>query len=247
MLVHSSKGRFEVMIVAPRSWRWLMSPKRSSALADEPEEEFGAGLRQGHEARFIDDEQFASGELPLQSQQPPVVLGLDHLAHDGGGGDEAGLDAALARGGPMPEATCVLPVLLGPRAMTFSRWATNSPRARSRASFLFRAGRASKSKLSGLFAAGSSPWCRHRFEAHGGRGLDPPLDHPSLAVEQFELDQPGEVADMVHALGGALPGELLVLAQHRGQLQLLQVVAQQDLRRLPEGAGHQVLPVTSAM
>jgi hypothetical protein len=60
-------------------------------------------------------------------------------------------------------------------------------------------------------------------------------------------DQPGEVADMVHAFGGALPGELLMLAQHRGQLQLLEMVAQEDLRRLLDGAGHQDLPVISAM
>jgi hypothetical protein len=52
---------------------------------------------------------------------------------------------------------------------------------------------------------------------------------------------------MVHALGGALPGKFLVLAQHGGQLQLLQVVAQEDLRRLLDGAGHQVLPVIRAM
>ena len=49
----------------------------------------------------------------------------------------------------------------------------------------------------------------HRREL---RRLDPPFDHPRLAVEQLEPDQPGEVADMVHALGGALSGELLVLA-----------------------------------
>ncbi len=52
----------------------------------------------------------------------------------------------------------------------------------------------------------------HRGEL---RRLDAAVNHPSLAVEQFELDQPGEVADMVDAFGGALPGELLMLALRR--------------------------------
>jgi hypothetical protein len=88
------------------------------------------------------------------------------------------------------------------------------------------------------------------FEALHGRelrSLDAAVDHPRLTVEQFELDQPGEVADMIHALCGALAGELLMLAQDGGQLQLLQMVAQEDLRHLLDGAGHQVLPVISAM
>jgi len=36
---------------------------------------------------------------------------------------------------------------------------------------------------------------------------------------------------MVQALGRALPGDLLVLAQDGEQLQLLEMVAQQDFRR----------------
>jgi hypothetical protein len=97
---------------------------------------------------------------------------------------------------------------------------------------------ASKWKLSRVFSAGSSPWCRHWSEAHGGRRLDPAVDHPGLSIEKLELDQPGEVADMVHAFGRALPGYLLVLAQDGGQLQLLEVMAEQDLRRLIGRGAH---------
>jgi len=60
-------------------------------------------------------------------------------------------------------------------------------------------------------------------------GLDAPLHHAALAVDQLHLDQPGEVAHMVHALQGALPGELLMLAQDRRKLQRLQMGAEQDL------------------
>jgi hypothetical protein len=95
---------------------------------------------------------------------------------------------------------------------------------------------ASKSKLSRLLGEGSEPSSRHAFETDGERGLDAPLDHAGLAVEQLQLDQPGEVADVIDVLDGALPGQLVMLAQHGRQLELAQVMAQQDLRRLGRGA-----------
>ncbi len=49
---------------------------------------------------------------------------------------------------------------------------------------------------------------------------------------------------MVDVLGRALPGQPLVLAQRRRQLQLLEVVAQQDLGRLG-GGGHAGAPASS--
>src|SRR5687768_6238174 len=48
----------------------------------------------------------------------------------------------------------VLPVPLGPSAMTLSRRPTYSPRASSRTSILFKAARAAKSKLSRFFTVG---------------------------------------------------------------------------------------------
>jgi putative transposase len=56
---------------------------------------------------------------------------------------------------PIPRATCVLPVPLGPRAMTFSRRSMNSPRASSMVSALLRDGIAVKSKLSRLLVTGN--------------------------------------------------------------------------------------------
>ena len=83
-----------------------------------------------------------------------------------------------------------------------------------------------KSKLSRLFTAGNL------------RLLDPPLDHPPLPLDQLQLGQPQQVAGMVDALGGALPGELVVLAQEGRQLQRLQVMGEQNLRRV----GHDAAP-----
>ena len=41
---------------------------------------------------------------------------------------------------------------------------------------------------------------------------------------------------MVDAFGGALPGQLVVLAQEGRQLQRLEVVREQNLRRVAHGA-----------
>ena len=47
---------------------------------------------------------------------------------------------------------------------------------------------------------------------------------------------------MIHALGGALPGELVVLAQEGRQLQRLEVMRQQELGRV----AHAAAPPSSA-
>ena len=68
--------------------------------------------------------------------------------------------------------------------------------------------------------------------------LDTPLDHSAFPVDQFQFDQPGQELDMVLPFAGALPGELVILAQERGQLQGLEMVGQKD----PGSVGHAALP-----
>ena len=67
------------------------------SLAEDLEQQLGAGLRQWHIAEFVDDEQLVTGELALQAQKPFLVAGLDQLMHEGGGGREAGRQTLLAR------------------------------------------------------------------------------------------------------------------------------------------------------
>jgi hypothetical protein len=72
-------------------------------------------------------------------------------------------------------------------------------------------------------------------EALGGRELcclDAALDHPALAVDQLQLHQPGEELHMILPLGGALAGELGVFPEEGRQLQRLEVVVEQQLRRV---------------
>ena len=53
------------------------------------------------------------------------------------------------------------------------------------------------------------------------RLLDPTLHYAPLAVDQLQFGQAQQKADMIEAFGGALPSELVVLAQERRQLERL--------------------------
>ena len=92
-------------------------------------------------------------------------------------------------------------------------------------------GRARKSKLSRLFD-GREPGL-----------LDPPLDHPPLPLDQLQFGKAQQVTGVVDALGGALPGELVILAQESRQLERLQMMGEQKLRRV----GHDAAPVSSSI
>ena len=61
--------------------------------------------------------------------------------------------------------------------------------------------------------------------------LDPALDNTPFPVDQFQFDQAQQIAGMIDAVAGAFASDLVILAQDGRQLQLLEVVAEQHLRR----------------
>src|SRR6266478_6636112 len=69
---------------------------------------------------------------------------------------------------------------------------------------------------------------------------DPTLDHAPFAVDQLQFGQAQQKADVIEALGGALPSELVVFAQECRQLERLQVMSEQQLGRI----GHDAAPVS---
>ena len=81
------------------------------------------------------------------------------------------------------------------------------------------------------------------FDRRELRFLDPPLDHPPLPLDQLQFGKPEQIADMIDALGGALPGELVVLAQEGRQLERLEVVGEQKLG----GVTHDATPLSRSM
>jgi hypothetical protein len=50
------------------------------------------------------------------------------------------------------------------------------------------------------------------FETNGERSLDATLDHPALALDQFQLAEPQQILRVILALGRALPREFGVFA-----------------------------------
>ena len=66
------------------------------ALAEHFEQQFGAGLGQRHEVKFVDDQKLVGGELSLEPQQLLVIAGLDEFVDQRGGGDEADRETLLA-------------------------------------------------------------------------------------------------------------------------------------------------------
>ncbi len=68
----------------------------------------------------------------------------------------------------------------------------------------------------------------------GGKGAN--LAEMSHLVDQFQFQQPEQVAGMIDAALRALARHLVVLAQDRRQLQLLEVVPEKNLERAGPGA-----------
>ncbi len=99
-----------------------------------------------------------------------------------------------------------------PSAMTFSRRATYSERASSSTRVLLSEGMAVKSKLSRLLTAGNLASLIRRSTLRRSR-----FDH-------LQFRQSQQVTGMVDSFGGALAGQLVVLAQEGRQPQCLQVM-----------------------
>ena len=124
-----------------------------------------------------------------------------------------------------PSAIWVLPEPLLPSARMFSRRRIYSQRASSRTSILLRLG--DRGEVERVEALGRREPC----------GADAPFDRPSLAIDQFEFEQPQQVTRMIDAARGALAGDFVILAQHRRQLQLFEMMRQQELGGATHGAG----------
>ena len=83
---------------------------------------------------------------------------------------------------------------------------------------------------------------------HGeARRLDAPLDHAALAVDQLELGESQQVADVIDAFRGALPGDL-VLGRKVGSFSVLRWWASSTcgvsvMRRAPTAGSYDLADV----
>ena len=140
---------------------------------------------------------------------------------------------------PSPRTTCVLPVPLGPRAMTFSRRSMNSPRASSMVSALLRDGIALKSKLSRLLVAGNFAALMRRSTILRSRSISSSSQSRNR-YWTWSLPSAAHCARTRadHDTGGVCrrAGKLGVLVLKGGQLELPEMVLEQHLGRVTHAA-----------
>ena len=72
-------------------------------MAEDLQEEFSAGLGEGYEAEFVDDEQLETCQLLLEVEQSSLVSGLYELVDQGWGDGETHREAPLAGGESQPQ------------------------------------------------------------------------------------------------------------------------------------------------
>ena len=72
-------------------------------LAEDLEQQLGAGLRQRHVSEFVDDQQLVGGVLTLQSQQPFLIARLQQFMDESCGSVEANRQPFLAGRETEPE------------------------------------------------------------------------------------------------------------------------------------------------
>ena len=123
-------------------------------LADQLEEELGAGPGQRDEAELVDDQQLVGGERLLEPQQPLVVASLDHLMDDGRGGGEARLHPPLAGGEAEADHGVGLARAARPEGDDVLAAGDEVAPRQIEHQLLVEPGMASKSKLSRLLTAG---------------------------------------------------------------------------------------------
>ena len=162
--------------------------------------------------------------LALQPQEALLVTGFNQLMDEGGGGGEADRKALLAGGQTQAQRNVGFAgagIAEGDHVLAALQIFASSELQHER---LVKAGQ------SGEVVA---------VEALHGRETgrpDPALDQALFPIDHLQLGQAEQIADVIDALGGALPSHLVVLAHKGRQLERLQMVAEQDLRRRAHAA-----------
>jgi len=85
---------------------------------------------------------------------------------------------------------------------------------------------------------------------HRGKvgGADAALDHAPFAIDEFELGEAQQEADMIEPLARGLCGDFFIFAQEGRQFDLTQMMGEHNLRRRRAGSRsrrrHAALPET---
>ena len=170
------------------------------ALAEYLEQQLGAGRRERHVTELVDDQGPVAGELALQAQQTLLVPRLEQLVRQGRGRREADREAFLAGRQSQPGRNMALPgVAVAVRDDVLP------------AGDILEAGQLQHQCLVEREDDGEVEVVESLHRGEPGL-LDAALDRPPFAFDQLEFGQAKQIAGMIHPVGGALPGELAVLA-----------------------------------
>ena len=146
-------------------------------LAEDLEKQLRAGLRERHVAEFIDNEELDGGELSLELEQTPLVARLHQLMDEAGRGEEGDREAALTRREAKRQARMRL---AGP-AVAQSNYVLAGDE-------IFATGQFENERLVERGNRGEVE-CVETLHCRKMRGADAPFDHPSFAIDEFELGE----------------------------------------------------------
>src|SRR4051794_23562444 len=193
------------------------------ALAEHLEQQLRPALRERHKAKLVDDQQLVAGQLLLQAQQPLLVSRLQELMDQRGGRGETYGHPVLAGGQTEPERHMGLAgAAVAERDHVLPLADVVAARQVEDQHLVQRRDGQEVEAIEAL----------HRREM---RLTDPALHHPPLALDQLQLGQTQEIAEMIGAFRRALPRQLVVLAQEGRQLERLEVMGEQYLWRVAHG------------
>ena len=192
------------------------------ALRDDLEEKLGPGLAQWHKTQFINDQQVLADQLFLQALQAAFVDGLDEFMDESSGSGEAYFPALLAGRQTQSQGDMGFTCAAWPQCDDIGAPVYELTAGQLHGQDLVQ--RRDDLEVEAVQAFGRRELC----------GLDPALDHPAFALDQFQLAKPQQVVDVILVLHCALPGLFGIFAVEGRQPELLEVVLQQNLR----GVGH---------
>ena len=221
--VHSSKGRFVVTRMEPRSQRWLKTSKRSSAPVRD------RGTKPGSSMIRIFRRESCLCKFSSRLSSRASIISWTRAAAAVKPTDNPLWQAARPRPSPQSD------VGLAGAAVADG---DDVPTALD----VFAAGQLHHQRLVHRGDGGEVEGVQ-ALDGREAGGADPALHHALVALDELQFGQPEQALRVVHILGGALGGHLPVLPQEAGQLQFLQVVFQEQGGAI----GHAAIPDSRVM
>jgi hypothetical protein len=157
-------------------------------LTEDLEEELSASLGERYITKFIDDEELDSGELGLELEQTPLIARFHQLMNEAGRRNESNRETALAGG----EAESQTHMCLAGAGVAQSDDVLAGDN-------IFASCKFKRQRLIERWD-GSEVECVKTLHGRKARGTNAALDHAPFTINEFELGEAQEEADMIKTL-----------------------------------------------